>query len=314
MQLNEAVKKVDPCKEVLKILQRSRTPLSFQKLCNDSGLDEKTVNICLKRLTNEGYDIKEIISGKRKEYQLVRYADVSQKDYYRILGKVKTPLLITADWHIGSVGFSELAFQKLLEDVDNFGIKDIIHAGDLLQGRGVHRLELSDLLVTEIDEQIELADYYISQFPGRCTMHVCIGNHESKLKGSIHAGLDALKRLAKENSKVRYYGHVFKLKLNKKFSILTMHTSGGLTYATSYRPQRIFDKLIERPDILVTGHLHKLMVLTHPPHHLILMAGTLQRENAYLVWKGEVSQVGWLILTDYDYEVQEVIVRTPRVF
>jgi len=305
---------------VLHTLQQIKIPILDKELikCMQPLVKQNIKGFSLReaitKLKGKGYDIKEIIRGSERRYILVRNADEAAEDYYNILGKIKTPCILSSCWHIGSVGFSEQALYQMIEDVENNGIEDVVVVGDVIQGKGVHRLELSDLLVPDIDSQVQLAVDYFNDFPKDTQFHLTIGNHEQKLKGNVQVGYDALKDISCRLPNVNYYGSTAKLQVDDDYNALLMHTKGGLTYSASYRLERIWGELIERPKLLVAGHLHKLMVLSKPPNNHLMFCGTLQRESSYLLWKGITAQVGWIILNDVTDENISFEIRTPRVY
>jgi hypothetical protein len=141
-----------------------------------------------------------------------------------------------------------------------------------------------------------------------------MGGHEQKLKGQHRIGFDALSAVASQLKNVNYYEYIANLTFKNKFNALMMHGSGGPSYASSYSIERVFRELIEKPDILIMGHLHRLGVTLKPPNYLLCQVGTLQRESAYLVFKGLAAQLGWIVLKDYDFEMADYLIRRPRVF
>jgi hypothetical protein len=305
-------------KHILRILIDSVFPISIkdiQEKIKDKGLllSEYTIDQVIKELEKDGYDIKHIYSGTVKKVGLVRYGTFEKDKYYKVLGNVEAPILVTSDWHIGSKGWSVIAFDKLAEDCEKFKVKTMLHAGDLLQGLGVYKVEAMDIIEPSIDEQEESAIKFLNRLPKSTRKILVIGNHEEKLKGSWQIGHDPMKRIAGEVVNCEYYGHMAKLMLNK-WSILMVHGSGSPSYAWTYMVQKILRNLVERPTFLIVGHLHMLGVWSYPPNNYAVMAGTLQRESSYLLQKGIQSVVGWIIIKDYDGKKLDVVVRTPEVF
>jgi hypothetical protein len=234
--------------------------------------------------------------------------------YYRSQGDIETPCILSADWHLGSFGFSQIALENMIKNVKEHGVKHIVVAGDFYQGRGVHRLELEDCKSLSVDEQEAWGLEAVDQFPSNVQFHTICGNHEEKIKASIHVGHDMLLATAKQRANFAYYGHIAKFNLNKKFTMMVIHTSGGLTYAKTYRPERVFDQLLERPNFLVTGHMHQLFAVGRPPNVIVSQAGTLQRENSYLLNKGVTAQVGYMILHEFTDENANIQYCRPRVY
>jgi len=275
-------------------------------------LSSNDIRAYLKILQAKGYDIKEITSGQERLYVLIRTSSLKEEEMYRVHGSIETPIIITSDWHIGSKGFYKIAFDFLLKDVEQFGVNDVLLAGDLLQGRGVYRTEMADLLIPTVGEQIEVAVDLLSKLPAR--VHLVTGNHEEKIKGSIHIGLDVLKILSKQLDHVFYYGNVAQFDLNKEYRYMMMHGSGSPTEATSYRVEKIWRELLFKPNILHIGHTHQLNLVQKGINKWGIISGTLQRTSSWLLSKGFTAKVGWIILEDIpDPETWKFIFRTPRL-
>ena len=305
-------------KHVLNILIESVFPVSLkelQEMLKGKGviLTEHSIEQIVKELERDGYDIKHIYSGKVKKIGLVRYGSFEKDKYYKVLGEVEFPILVTSDWHIGSRGWSSIAFNYLVNDCEKFKVKTLLHTGDLLQGLGVYKIEAMDVIEPSIDVQEETAIKFLNNIPKTVRKVLIIGNHEEKLKGSWQVGHDPVKRIASEVENCEYYGHMAKLRVHK-WSILMVHGSGTPSYAWTYMMQKILRNLVERPTFLVVGHLHMLGIWSYPPNNYAIMAGTLQRESSYLLQKGIQSVIGWIIIRDYDGKRLDSIIRTPEVF
>jgi hypothetical protein len=299
---------------VLSALRAVNSPLLIDEIAKATELDGSLIRQSINYLGDQGYDIKTVIQGNETRYVLVRFGQNEMGAFYRSQGALSTPLILTSDWHVGSYGFSEIALKRMIADVEQFGVRDILIAGDLYQGRGVHRVELEDCKSLSTDTQEEWGSEILDRFPSNTRFHAVIGNHEEKLKGSIHVGHDMLLATAKRCKNFAYYGHVAKFDLNKKFTILAIHTSGGLAYAKTYRAERVFDQLAERPNLLATGHMHQLFAVGRAPNIIVCQCGTLQRENAYLLNKGVTAQVGYLLLQDFTDEDAVIRYARPKVF
>lgn len=301
----------------LTTLQRAKGPIPIKDLTESIkrkfiGTNQQAVKSAMESLVIEGYDIKEIMHGRKKMYALVRFHERTEENMYRIHGEIKTPTLITADWHIGSKGFYKIAFNKLVKDVEEYSIEDVCIAGDLIQGRGVYSTELSELLIPSLGEQIAYASELLNEI--ECNVHLVLGNHEEKVQGSVHVGLDPLKLVAIACENVQYYGHVANMKLNDKFTYTMMHGSGAVTQATSHLVDKIWREIINKPNVLQIGHLHQINYCRKGHMKLGFLSGTLQRTNAWLLQKGYTSKIGWMILDEFvDNETVRIIDRMPRL-
>ena len=300
----------------LTILQKTKGPIELKALVSKItkkviGANKEAVRSAMKSLIIEGYDIKEITHGKKKLYALVRYNDREEKDMYRIHGQIKTPLLVTSDWHLGSKGFYKIGFNKLKKDVEEYSIESMTIAGDIIQGRGVYSTELNELLMVSLGDQISYAVDLLNEID--TDIHIISGTHEEKIQGSVHIGLDPLKLVAAGCDHVQYYGHVANLDLNKKYKYTMMHGAGAVTLASTQMIEKIWRSMVNKPNILHMGHNHQIDYVRKGQNKVGLNSGTLQRTNAWLLQKGFNAKIGWLIIDSIDDETMVIIDRHPRL-
>jgi len=268
----------------------------------------------IKQLNEKGYDVKKIEAKDSIKYGLVRFGHNTSEAYYRILGNLKLPLLLTSDWHTSSKGFSKIAIDEMKKDVVKHKIKDICCMGDLMQGLGVYSIEAMDVTEQSIDGQEDFLIEELKEFPSSVTFHAIMGNHEEKIKGKWMVGHDSYSVIAKSVNNFKYYGQVAKLMIENKFSTLMVHGKGGAPYAWTYMIQRIMRNLVEKPNVLLTGHLHQLGDWLTPPFTQAIACGTLQRESAWLMQAGITAQVGWIIIDDMTETEIKMRYRIPKIF
>jgi len=300
----------------LTLLQKSKGPMEFKTLLSKIkrkiiGANTEAVKSAISSLIIEGYDIKEIRYGKTKLYALVRYPDREEKDMYRTHGQIKTPLLLTSDWHLGSKGFYKIGYNKLKKDVEEYSIESMAIAGDLIQGRGVYSTELNELLIVSLGDQISYAIDLLNEI--NTDIHLISGNHEEKVQGSVQVGLDPLKLVATGCDHVHYYGHVANLDLNKKYKYTMMHGAGAVTLASTQMIEKIWRSMVNKPNILHMGHNHQIDYVRKGQNKVGLNSGTLQRTNAWLLQKGFNAKIGWLIIESMDDETMVIIDRHPKL-
>jgi len=298
---------------VLEVLLLTKKPISEERLLAETGFKHRQLKRTISYAKDIGYDIKSILLNGKTFYTLARYADVTQEDYYRTQGTVSTPFIHTGDWHLGSKQFSEQALRRLIDGVDKEKIKDVLICGDIVQGLGVYRNEAADLIDFNIDAQVSRAIDWIKEFPSRCRIHLVMGNHEERVKTNYKMGFDPCYAIAaKTNSS--YYGHVAKLELDKKYNLLMTHGYGKPGYASSYQLERFWDRLIEKPDIMLAGHMHRALFIPKPPKHVILQCGTLQRESSWVMSMGYTTDMSWNVVRGYSPENISFECKRPRVY
>jgi len=315
MKLSRAIGMVRIAEEqVLSYLQKSKLPVPRAELMENLGLTSLQLTRILNSLREQGYDIKGVIRGGEEYYSLVRYGKLTTEHYYKELGEIRTPILLTGDWHIGAKSHSDIAYREMIKDIDEFDIRHVLVAGDVIQGLGVHALEREDLSLYSIDEQVDEAIEKLKEIPSRVKVHLIMGNHEQKIRAEHKIGFDACAAIAKALRNVTYYGYTATLTLNKDHSIFMLHGKGGGSYASSYVLEKVFRNLTERPSVLCLGHFHELTVVHKPPNYLLVKPGCLQRETIYIMSMGVAAQVGWIILEDYNDERATPLLRCPRVY
>lgn len=291
---------VEPHILVLGLLQASEFPISKQDLMDRTNIRPLELSRIVHRLRDDGYDIKEINCDVDTSYGLIREGGFDTEHYYKFLGKIETPVVMTSDWHIGNRQHSRQAFLQLLDCIEEHSVATVMINGDLLQGKGVHKREAMDLLMPDLDYQIDVAEEYLNMIPS-CVKHIGItmGNHESKVKGNIRVGWDMCKTVAKRVQNAFYYGQVALVQLDGEWEYMMMHTEGSVGYAVSYKGQRIRDNLIQRPHILHLGHIHQPYNIPRP--HVsgganTITSGSLKRESGWEMQRGWTSIIQWYVL------------------
>ena len=191
---------VTPEDDILKLLRTKKFPVSkvilLIELYEIAGwnISRITLDHCVENLIIKGFDIKDI----NDELVLVRYSVDSQDKYYRTLGEIKTPFMVAADLHVGSKTFSEMCYNNMMKDIEEYSITDVLLPGDIFQGRGVHRMEMSDVALLSITDQINETIRLLNRMPDKTRIHAVIGNHAEKIKGCFE---DITTLLTKEGFK-----------------------------------------------------------------------------------------------------------------
>ena len=208
-------------------------------------------------------------------------ASFESKKIYRQVGALRLPLLLTADWNIGSNGFSERAFDELVEDVRSKGVKDILLCGNILQGPSARNLEL--------------AAEYLKRIPRKTKIAMVSGTNG-----------EALEMLAEKVPNATYYGEVATLKLGD-FTLMVMYGK----YASSRTIQEVYTRLKVKPNILVTGRFHGMLCEGVPHGRLLIKLG---RDTSRATRRGTIAQLGWYILHEHDEEHSKIEGRYSRAY
>lgn len=207
---------------------------------------------------------------------------------------------VISDTHIGSK-YAQLTY---LHDFYNLcekeGIKDVYHAGDLTDGlkmRVGHEYELYEVSADDMRDDV------IKNYPCRCgmTTHFITGNHDASIYKQV--GYDIGQAIARARDDMKYLGRdCAVINLTPKCTLELRHPWDGMSYAMSYKPQKMIESMESdsKPNILVIGHYHKALYLFYRNVHCLL-GGCFQAQTPFERGKGiSVHLGGWIVEVEVD--------------
>lgn len=232
-------------------------------------------------------------------YQLVKEAVVENLEYHVDTSRFKGDKVrfgIVSDTHLCSK-YQQLTFLNQAYDyfAEN-GITDVIHAGDMLAGNGkVYRGQVYELFRQGADEAME---YAIAHYPKRdgITTHVIAGNHDLSFLASD--GLDIIKAICGRRDDLNYLGHYSATVTFGKLKVGVHHGEGGVSYARSYKLQKLIEQLApeNKPHIFVLGHYHISCELPMYRNVYGIMLPCFEAQTPYLVRKGLYPELGFYVM------------------
>ncbi|MFH1229026.1 MAG: metallophosphoesterase [Candidatus Aenigmatarchaeota archaeon] len=163
---------------------------------------------------------------------------------------------IVSDTHFGSKYAAYGKLGEFYDHVDELGIKQVFHAGDITDGTYDGRL--GDL---EFVGSADQANKVIRDYPRKKGVEtfVIMGNHDSLYLR--RDGVDIMEKIASARPDLKdcgtYYARFVDEDRNIKLDL--QHPSSVKTYAISYGAQSYLRGLppSQRPDILIRGHMHQ---------------------------------------------------------
>lgn len=201
---------------------------------------------------------------------------------------------VIGDTHLGSKEerLKELATFYRICKKEN--IKDVFHCGDLLDGQNVYRGHHFEVKIFGCDNQIEHA---VKNYPKEedITTHFILGNHDCSF--FKESGIDIGWILAERRKDLNYLGQYQADVYLNGVLIRLLHPDSGVSYALSYKSQRIIDNMQsgKKPNIFLIGHYHTLIYYFHRNVHAFNVA-SFQAQNSYLIRKGINSTIGgWIV-------------------
>jgi predicted phosphodiesterase len=220
---------------------------------------------------------------------------------------------VVSDTHLASESEDLEHLSQIYDIFQREGIKRVFHAGDISDGMGVYVGQENSLKCIGVAKQ---AEYVTKHYPSRkgIVTSFITGNHDLKIyrtSGMDIGGLIAKGGLVEDGPEqkefkgredLEYLGRYYARVNWNNTKIDLIHPDHGFSYAISYAPQKYINELEggSKPDILLFGHLHRMMYMNYRNVHLF-MAGCFQRQTDFLKRKG-ISPVrgGWIIDLDFD--------------
>lgn len=205
---------------------------------------------------------------------------------------------VIGDTHLGS-RFEDLngltAYYKHCKEA---GVKDVLHAGDVLDGHRIYKGQEFEVHKLGWHEQSKWFAARVPKIDG-VTTHFITGNHDDSLKKL--AGIIVGEELAQLRPDWEFMGsdmgRVTFTSGKRKYQVMLLHPGGGSAYALSYKPQKIIEQLEggTKPDMICIGHFHKAEMIPHYRNICAVQVGTFQRQTPFMVQKGLSAMMGgWI--------------------
>lgn len=254
-------------------------------------------------------------------------SQISCKEIYR--NRVRIGVI--SDTHLGSIYQQLSLLHSAYEDFETNNVDFAVCVGDVSDGApNMHKGMIHEQFIYTYSEII---DYITDVFPksNKFSTYITPGNHDlSWVKNdSGNVVLDLIKR----RSDMIYIDPFDKTIQGKNGEIILslVHPSCGMSYALSYRVQKILDTILHEalsnfhynslgnsefvkkiPHAVLVGHLHSFCYLIKGGVSGMLVP-SLQSTSGYLASKGLSSTVGWMIV-DFQFDERGHIFKVTPSF
>jgi predicted phosphodiesterase len=215
--------------------------------------------------------------------------DAIDDDVYRIG--------VVADSQLGSKYQQLTSLWSFYKYCNELGIKDMLHAGDLVDGYHMYRGQEFEVFLHGAKAQ---TDYAIDHYPKVSGMRTIFigGNHDESFWKQN--GTDVCFDIAQKRPDMIYKGfYLANFDLNG-IKLCLHHGDGGVSYARSYKLQKLATSKVEaniKPDIFLVGHFHVTCDLPGYMNMYSMMLPCFQAQTpAYLGRKGLNPDIGGTIL------------------
>ena len=239
------------------------------------------------------------------------------KQVHELSRLIQTPKLILegvrhkfgylTDSHLGSLYADEALLASAYDIFQAEKIKTVFHSGDITDGQKMYKGHEYELKVHGSDGQVA---HVVDVYPSRkgITTYFITGNHDWSFWKD--GGNDIGKKIAAARPDMIDLGNQeADITLGEgdcKATIRLFHPDGGTAYAISYHTQRYIAELPSgtKPDILLTGHYHKVEFL---PYRGVMayQGGTTQQQTPFMRGRKIAAIMGFWII--------EVLIAPERV-
>lgn len=258
----------------------------------------KQARAAVDELRLKGYDVQQIDDTLLLNQTVV--PDDKRIDHRTNDGKIRFALV--SDTHLCSKAQQLTYLNEFYDEVEQRGIRRVYHSGDILAGQNVYRGQLYEIFKTGLDDQVR---YVIDNYPKRRGVKTSFvtGNHD--LDFFKRDGADVGVAIQAGRPDMEYCGKMGAwVELTDNLQIYLLHMDGGLTYAITYRSQRIIDAFPGgiKPRIVAFGHDHQRIYYFRRNVHAI-HAGCFEGQTLFLKRKGISPEIGgWFCEIDVDDE------------
>jgi predicted phosphodiesterase len=265
----QVIAEVGPDDEwLLKLLKKHGDDANVEQLADAANCAPKTIREAAGRLGIAGFRI----DSDEDRIVLQRLAPSKTNVHPGLFTGTHFRIGVVSDTHLCS---NEEALDELHCAYDVFqaeGISTVLHAGDIVTGRGIYRGQEQETKEYTIDGQ---ADYAIANYPARdgVVTHVIGGNHD--LEGEAgRVGYDPVKKIADARDDINYLGPWDAWVDFGGAWVHVLHGKGSMSYAYSYKAQKLVDGYPggRKPAVLIPGHWH--------------VRGNIRARDVEILWPG----------------------------
>ena len=206
---------------------------------------------------------------------------------------------IVSDTHFGSRFEQLTALRDFYRRAEDQGVQAFIHAGDVTQGTPkMHRGMEHEVHLLSADGQI---GYTLDVYPeSDVPTYFITGNHDDSWLNE--SGTNVVRQVCASRENFHYLGQDACYLNMDGLRIYVVHPAGGLSYAKSYKPQKITESIPirKRTQLVIIGHYHTYGVFKVQETQAV-MQPCFQGSYPWLIRKGLYPTVGGHILEmEYD--------------
>lgn len=210
---------------------------------------------------------------------------------------------IVSDTHFGSRYEQLSALKDFYRIANEEGVDAFVHGGDLVQGTPkMHRGMEHEVHLHSADGQI---NYAIEVYPeSEAPTYFITGNHDDSFINE--SGTNPVRALCNSRDDFHYVGQDASYLNIDGLRIYVVHPSGGLSYAKSYKPQKLVESLPlnKKTHLVLIGHYHTYGVFKVQETECALLP-CWQGAYPWLIRKGLYPTIGGIIM-EIEYNEERI--------
>lgn len=292
-------KPVDKSKQVELLRKLLKEPQTLNQLVDKTGMSDIEVLGQIGKLKNKGEEILDFgLDGEAifvSTSKSVQSEHQTIYEHYHDFDKL-IRIGLVSDTHMCNKCEQHTYLQMAYDDFVKQGISRVYHAGDISDGYYQHRKgHIYELHKIGFDQQ---KDYIVKNYPKRDGVQTSFitGNHD--YTHVDNGGSNIGPAIDKERSDMDYLGYAeATIMLTENVDMRLFHPDGGISYAYSYKPQKMVDTMTGgmKPKILIIGHYHKFFMMFYRNVWIICMP-CFEAQTGFMMRNNLVSEVGYIIL------------------
>jgi len=202
---------------------------------------------------------------------------------------------VMSDTHFGSKYFVEKFFFQALDMFDKENVDFIVHCGDVTDGLSNRPDHIYELNYIGYNAQKDYAKKLLKDIKKK--VYMIDGNHDRYY--IKNGGAIIVRDICEElGDNFIFLGHdEGDISLDGNAILKIWHGIDGSSYAYSYRLQKLIESFTggEKPDVLITGHVHKCLYIFCRHVHCY-GAGALSTQSKFMRGKKLENHTGFWII------------------
>lgn len=205
---------------------------------------------------------------------------------------------IISDIHFGQQAARPDLFRQAIKTFAQEGFKDVICAGDIIDGHGMYKGQEFEQIACGFDKQC-LEMYKALDGLPKLNYSFITGSHDLSYqkKNGVSVGKELENKfgwrfIGDESGTIQYHTS------NGPYSVKIVHPGGGTAYSLSYKLQRMIDSMAggKKPQMIICGHYHKAEHLPGYRNVDAIQAGCIESQSAFMNRMGIAAMMGfWMV-------------------